>query len=47
LESRQEGNASFFSAEHRSGTYRGGFAADLQRLLTMRADGSFTHQTSP
>jgi protein O-GlcNAcase/histone acetyltransferase len=38
------GNA-FFSAEHRRGTYRGGLAADLQRLLPMRADGGFTRQT--
>lgn len=34
----------FLSAEHRRGTYRGGFAADLQRLLPMRADGGFVHR---
>lgn len=33
--------AAFFSAEHRPRTYRGGLAADLQRLLPMRPDGGF------
>ncbi len=34
--------AGFVSAEHRPRTYRGGLAADLQRLLVMRPDGRFT-----
>ena len=33
--------STFFSAEHRPRTYRGGLAADLQRLLPMRPDGGF------
>ncbi|MFM8336041.1 MAG: beta-N-acetylglucosaminidase domain-containing protein [Opitutaceae bacterium] len=37
--------ATFFSAEHRPHLYRGGLAADLQRLLRMRGDGSF-HPTT-
>ena len=40
--SRPEPATAFFSAEHRPRTYRGGLAADLQRLLSMRTDGSFT-----
>ena len=39
--SRPEPATAFFSAEHRPRTYRGGLAADLQRLLSMRTDGSF------
>lgn len=40
-ESRPAPGTAFFSAEHRPRTYRGGLAADLQRLWSMRADGSF------
>ena len=36
--------AVFTSAEHRSRTYRGGFLADLQRLLPMDAQGRFNHR---
>jgi len=34
--------SAFHSAEHRPRTCRGGLVADLQRLLPMRPDGSFT-----
>ena len=37
-------DARFWSAEHRSGTYRGGLVAELQRQLPMRSDGSFDHR---
>jgi len=45
-ESRPAPGAAYFSAEHRPRTYRGGLAADLQRLLTMRADGGFHPRAS-
>jgi hypothetical protein len=38
--------AAFFSAEHRPRTYRGGLAADLQRLLPMGPDGGFKPGTA-
>ena len=44
---RPAAGAAFHSAEHRPRTYRGGLVADLQRMLPMRADGSFTSQPNP
>ena len=40
-----EGRVSFTSDFHLPGTYRGGTAARLQRLLTPHADGTFTAST--
>ncbi len=36
----------FTSAEHRPRTYRGGFVAELQRLLPMNESGEFNHRPS-
>lgn len=43
LRSKPAPGAAFFSAEHRPKIYRGGFVAELQRLLPMEEQGRFHH----
>ncbi|MBI4323915.1 MAG: beta-N-acetylglucosaminidase domain-containing protein [Chloroflexi bacterium] len=43
LRSKPAPGADFFSPEHRPKIYRGGFAAELQRLLPMDEQGRFHH----
>jgi protein O-GlcNAcase/histone acetyltransferase len=46
LESKPGFGATFTSAENRPKTYRGGFVAQLQRLLPMNDAGGFSHRSS-
>ena len=44
LDSNPAPDATFFSAHHRPGIYRGGFVASLQRLLPMNDAGVLSHR---
>jgi protein O-GlcNAcase/histone acetyltransferase len=46
LDSKPASGATFFSAHHRPGIYRGGFVAALQRLLPMDETGVLSHHPS-
>ena len=46
LESKPDDNKKYLTPHFRTGIYRGGFVATLQKLLPMDNDGAFNHQLS-